>query len=237
MDKYKRILIKISGESLSGEGKNGFDVPSIEQIASEIVEIQKLGVSVCIVIGGGNIIRGATMQESGVDRVIADHMGMMSTIINSVLLKNFLEKHSGVESRVMSALPISDVCEPYIHKKALRHLNKDRIVIFAAGTGNPYFSTDTASILRAIEMKCDIIFKGTKTDGVYSADPKKDKNATKYSQITYNKVLEENLKIMDASAVALARDNRMEIVVFSILQKNNLLSIIKEESNNYTYIN
>lgn len=235
--RYKRILIKISGESLSGENKNGFNAETTKAFMSQIVELKKLGVEICIVIGGGNIVRGVELEPQGVARVTADHMGMLGTIINAIFLQNFFEKEFNVQCRVMSAIPVADICEGYITRRALRHLEKGRIVIFAAGTGNPFFSTDTSSVLRAVETNCDVIFKGTKTDGVYSSDPKIDKNAQHYKKISYDEILEKNLQIMDGAAVALARDSKIPIVVFSIFKKGNMMAVLQNNCEDCTIIN
>lgn len=234
--RYKRILLKLSGESLVGEGEYGFNIEFVRKISNEIIDLYRAGISICIVIGGGNILRGAALEENGVNRVTADHMGMMGTIINALLLQNIFEKEFSVSCRVMSALYITKVCEPYIHRKAVRHLEKGRIVICAAGTGNPFFSTDTAAVLRAVEMKCDIIMKGTKTDGIYSSDPRIDSDAKHFRNITYDQVIEKKLKIMDAAAIILAREYKIPIIVFSIFVADNMRSILINNNGNFTLV-
>lgn len=216
--KYKRILLKVSGESLMGERQFGHDPATIARICTDIKEVHDAGAEVCLVVGGGNIFRGISAAASGMERAGADYMGMLATVMNALALQNTLEK-IGVQSRVLSAIPMQSVCEPYIRRRASRHMEKGRIVIFAAGTGNPFFTTDTAAALRATEMGCDAIFKGTQVDGVYSADPKKDKTAKRYDVITYKEVLHDDLAVMDAAAISLARENKIPIVVFSIQEK------------------
>lgn len=233
---YKRVLIKISGESLVGEGKSGFNINFIQRIAGEIVDLYNLGISICIVIGGGNILRGSELEKLGVDRVTADHMGMMGTIINSILLQNIIESDFSVHCRVMSALYVTKICEPYIHRKAIRHLEKQRIVICAAGTGNPFFSTDTSAVLKSIELKCDLLLKGTKTNGVYSDDPKVNSDVEHYKNITYDDIIKKNIKIMDAAAIVLAREHKIPIIVGSIFVKNNIVSILSKNSGEFTLI-
>jgi len=214
---YKRVLLKLSGEALMGNLDYGIDTAMLRRIAAEIKVVQDLGVQVCLVVGAGNIFRGMTGVASGIDRTSADHMGMLATVMNAIAIQNALEQE-GVDSRVQSAFPIASVCEPYIRRKAIRHMEKGRVVIFAAGTGNPFFTTDTAAALRAAEMSCDGLLKGTQVDGVYTADPKINPDAVKYDQLDYHTVLSKNLKVMDASAIALARENNIPIVVFSIHQ-------------------
>ena len=225
---FKRILLKLSGEALRSDRDLEIDPQIVQEIAREIGEINQLGVSVGVVIGGGNIFRGLSASARGMDRVTADHMGMLATVINSLALQDFLERDE-VVTRVMSAIRMENVAEPYIRRKALRHLEKNRVVIFAAGTGNPYFTTDSAAALRAIEIKADAVLKATKVDGVYSADPVKVKDAEKYSEISYDTVLEENLKVMDATAITLCRENEIQIIVFKLLQKGNLKRVILGE--------
>jgi len=225
---FKRILLKLSGEALRSDRDLEIDPQIVQEIAREIGEINQLGVSVGVVIGGGNIFRGLSASARGMDRVTADHMGMLATVINSLALQDFLERDE-VVTRVMSAIRMENVAEPYIRRKALRHLEKNRVVIFAAGTGNPYFTTDSAAALRAIEIKADAVLKATKVDGVYSADPVKVKDAEKYSEISYDTVLEENLKVMDATAITLCRENEIPIIVFKLLQKGNLKRVILGE--------
>ncbi len=212
---YKRVLLKLSGEALMGDQSYGQDLSTIERISKEIKAAAETGLEICVVVGGGNIFRGIAAAEAGMERSSADYLGMLATIMNSLAMQNMLEK-LGVDTRVLSAIPMMTVCEPYIRRRAERHLEKGRVVIFAAGTGNPYFTTDTAAALRALEMRCDAILKGTQVDGVYSADPKEDKNATRYESLSYNDVLTKDLRVMDASAISLARENNLPILVFSI---------------------
>jgi uridylate kinase len=214
--KYKRIVLKLSGEVLRG-GKTGdpIDAATLEKTCSQVKEIADLGVEVCVVIGGGNIFRGLQGSQRGVDRTTGDYMGMLATVINALALMDGLEK-MGVTTRVQSAIPMNQIAEPFILRRAMRHLEKGRVVIFAAGTGNPYFTTDTAATLRANEMACEAIFKGTKVDGVYDKDPKKHPDATRYDTVSYDEVLQKHLGVMDASAIALARDNNLPIIVFSL---------------------
>ena len=223
---YSRILLKLSGEALQGDLGYGIDNKTLKRIANEIGEVVKLGVQVSIVIGGGNIYRGVSAAGQGMDRTTADYMGMLATAINSLALQHFLEKE-GLTTRVQTALELNRVAEPYIQRRAMRHLEKGRVVIFAAGTGNPYFTTDTAAALRAAEMNCSVIMKGTQVDGVYTSDPLKDSNAKKYDSISYSKVLAENLDVMDSSAISLARDNKIPIIIFSIKETNSFFSAIK----------
>ena len=213
--RWRRVLMKMSGEALLGEMPSGHDRAVLERLAGDVADVQALGVQQCLVIGGGNIVRGASLAGSGIDRASADYMGMLGTVINALAVQAFIER-AGVESRVMSAIPMSAVCEPYIRRRAIRHLEKGRVVLFAAGTGNPFFTTDTGAALRAAEMNCEAILKGTQVDGVYSADPKKDPHATRYQRLSYQKVLADDLKVMDASAISLARESRIPIVVFRV---------------------
>ena len=213
--KYRRVLLKLSGEGLMGEGEYGLDTPTVERIASEIASVHAMGVQVSLVVGGGNIFRGMSPAASNMERTSADYMGMLATVINALALQSVIER-AGVHTRVQSAIPMAMVCEPYIRRKALRHLEKGRVVIFAAGTGNPFFTTDTASALRAVEMGCDALLKGTQVDGVYSDDPKSVKDAERFESLTYQEVLSRDLKVMDTSAIALARDNKVPILIFSI---------------------
>lgn len=222
---FARIMIKLSGEALLGKKEFGIDSNVVDSISEDISKISKKNVQICIVVGGGNIFRGVAGASQGIERGTADSMGMLATVINSMAIQNSIEKNM-VPSRVLSAVPMQTVCEPFIRRRAIRHLEKGRVVIFAGGTGNPYFTTDTAAALRAAEMNCTVIMKGTKVDGVYSKDPIKYSNAKKYDNISYSKVLSDNLKIMDASAVSLARDNKIPIIVFSINKKNAVSSII-----------
>ena len=212
---YAKVLIKVSGEALMGKLPYGHDQTVIERICKEIKAVTKMGVQVCLVVGAGNIYRGMTGAEHGMERASADYMGMLATVLNALALQNTLEKMQ-VETRVLSAIQMMEICEPYIRRRALRHMEHGRVVIFAAGTGNPFFTTDTTAALRAAEMGCDAIFKATQVDGVYSADPKKDKKAERYDSLTYSQVLKNDLKVMDASAISLARENNIPIVVFSI---------------------
>ena len=225
---FSRVMIKLSGEALLGNKEFGIDSDIVDKIAIDVVNIAKNNIEVCIVVGGGNIFRGVAGASQGIERGTADSMGMLATVINAMAIQNSIEKHN-IPSRVLSAVPMQTVCEPFIRRRAIRHLEKGRIVIFAGGTGNPYFTTDTAAALRAAEMNCTVLMKGTKVDGVYTSDPIKDKNAVRFDHITYSKVLSDNLGIMDASAISLARDNSIPIIVFSIHTNNALLSIIKGE--------
>ena len=226
---FSRVMIKLSGEALLGSKEFGIDSDVVDKIALDVVNVAKNNIEVCIVVGGGNIFRGVAGASQGIERGTADSMGMLATVINALAIQNSIEKHN-IPSRVLSAVPMQTVCEPFIRRKAIRHLEKGRIVIFAGGTGNPYFTTDTAAALRAAEMNCTVLMKGTKVDGVYTSDPVKDKNAERYENITYSRVLSDNLGIMDASAISLARDNSIPIIVFSIHAKNALVSIINGES-------
>jgi uridylate kinase len=223
--KYRRVLLKISGEVLMGPGEFGLDSDTVARIASDVRAGVDLGVEVCLVIGGGNIFRGLSGAAAGIERASADYMGMLATVINALALQNALER-AGVHTRVLSAIPMSTICEPYIRRRAIRHMEKGRVVIFAAGTGNPFFTTDTAAALRASEMGCHALLKGTKVDGVYSADPTRDKTAQRYEQLTYLEVLSRDLKVMDASAISLARENRIPILVFSIQETGNFAKVL-----------
>ena len=225
---YNRVLLKLSGEALMGEQQFGIDPAVANRIATDIGEIQQLGVQTAVVIGGGNLFRGLAASAKGMDRATADYMGMLATVINGLALQDALEKHN-VVTRVASAIEMRAVAEPFIRRRAVRHLEKGRVVVFAAGTGNPYFTTDTAAALRAMEMKADVILKGTKVDGIYTADPMLDKTATKYSEISYLKVLEQGLKVMDATAISLCMDNRLPIVVFNLRTAGNLKRVIMGE--------
>jgi uridylate kinase len=232
--KWKKILLKISGESLMGNDAFGINTDVVKSFAIEINDVVKSGVQICIVVGGGNIYRGISGTKTGMDRATGDHMGMLATVMNSLAIQNALEQ-IGVETRVQSALPISAVCEPYIRRRAKRHMQKGRVVIFAAGTGNPYFTTDTAAALRASEMNCDALVKATLVDGVYSADPKYDKTATKFDNLSYLDVLRKDLKVMDASAISLARENNIPIIVCSIIKDRNLSKVLSGKGS-YTII-
>jgi uridylate kinase len=223
--RFKRILLKVSGEVLMGEEAFGISIDTTTRIAAEIARAARSGVEICLVIGGGNIFRGLTGAASGMDRVSADYMGMLATVMNALALQNALERQ-GMETRVLSGITMTSVCEPYIRRRAIRHMEKDRIVIFAAGTGSPFFTTDTAAALRAAEMNCDALFKGTGVDGVYSSDPKTNPAATRFDQLTYQDVLARNLKVMDAAAVSLMRDSGIPIVVFSIREEDGLQKVI-----------
>lgn len=221
---YKRILLKMSGEVLMGEKEFGLDSDTVQRVAKDIKETVDLGIQVCVVVGAGNIFRGVSGASAGMDRTTADYMGMLGIVINALALQNALE-HIGVQTRVQSAIRMDAICEPYIRRRAMRHMEKGRVVIFAAGTGNPYFTTDTAGALRASEMDCDAIFKGTKVDGVYTADPHKDKKAKRFDRISYIDVLTKDLKVMDATAISLARENNIPIVVFSVREKGNFAKV------------
>lgn len=225
---YNRVLLKLSGEGLMGKKEFGLDTEYVDQIASEVKKVHDLGTQICLVIGGGNIFRGISDAAAGIDRTSADHMGMLATVMNALAMQSALERQ-GVQTRVQSAIPMQSVCEPYIRRRAIRHMEKGRIVIFAAGTGNPFFTTDTAAALRAVEMNCDAILKGTQVDGVYSADPKKDPNAKRYDHLTYKEVLTNDLKVMDAAAITLARENGLPIVVFSMHEPDSFAQVIRSE--------
>ena len=222
---YKRILLKLSGESLLGGADYGIDPAVIRRLAKEIREVTRLGVEVALVIGGGNIFRGAGLAAAGIDRVTGDHMGMLATVMNALALQDALERED-VFTRVMSAIKINQVCEDYIRRRALRHLEKGRVVIFAAGTGNPFFTTDSAASLRAVEVNADIMLKATKVDGVYTADPMKDKDAQRYDRLTYDEVLDKKLMVMDATAIVLCRDHAVPIVVFDITRPGALMDVV-----------
>jgi len=222
---YKRVVLKMSGEVLQGKQGYGIDPKVTSSIAEEIKDVKKLGVEIAIVIGGGNIYRGSTAEGQGVDRTTADYMGMLATVINGLALQDSLEK-AGVFTRVQTAIDMQELAEPYIRRKAMRHLEKNRVVIFVAGTGNPYFSTDTAASLRAIELGADVILKATKVDGVYSADPKKDKTAKKFKSLKYIQVLKKSLKVMDATAISLCMDNKLPIIVFNLTKKGNIKRVL-----------
>ncbi|MBA2257437.1 MAG: UMP kinase [Acidobacteria bacterium] len=226
---YQRILLKLSGEALMGEQQFGIDPGVTTQIAKDVREIQELGVQTAIVIGGGNLFRGLAASAKGMDRATADYMGMLATVINALALQDALE-HQGVVTRVASAIEMRAVAEPFIRRRAVRHLEKGRVVVFAAGTGNPYFTTDTAAALRAMEMKADVILKATKVDGIYTADPVTHPDATKYDDISYLKVLEQGLKVMDATAISLCMDNKLPIVVFNLRTKGNLRRVVMGEA-------
>ncbi|TFH22052.1 MAG: UMP kinase [Myxococcales bacterium] len=226
--KYPRVLLKLSGEALAGQAKYGIDPEIVARLAREISEVHATGCSIAIVVGGGNIFRGLSASELGMDRSTADYMGMLATILNSLALQEAIER-AGVPTRVQSALEIREVAEPYIRRRAVRHIEKRRVVIFAAGTGNPFFTTDTAAGLRAIEIGASVIMKATRVDGVYSADPEKDPSATRYSFLTYQQVLNDDLRVMDATAIALCRENAMPIVVFDGTRPGNILRAVMGE--------
>ena len=226
--RYQRILVKLSGEALMGEGDYGIDPAMIKRIALELQEISVMGVKVAVVIGGGNIFRGAGLARAGMDRVTADHMGMLATVMNALAMQDALES-LGLYARVMSAIRINQVCEDYIRRRAVRHLEKERIVIFATGTGNPFFTTDTAAALRAIEINADLLLKATKVNGVYSDDPVKNPSATRFSRLTFDKVLTDKLNVMDATAVVMCRDNRLPLRVFNLNNAGDLTRIVRGE--------
>ena len=228
---FKRVLLKISGEALMGDQGYGLHPPTVEQIATEVKTVHDVGAEICMVIGGGNIFRGLQGSAQGMERTTADYMGMLATVMNALAMQSSLEEQ-GVHTRVVSAIPMDQVCEPYIRRRAVRHLEKKRVVIFAAGTGNPYFTTDTAATLRASEMACEAIFKGTQVDGIYDKDPNKHRDALRYASVTYDEVLQKRLKVMDASAIALARDNNLPIIVFSLDEPGGFKGIL---SGNGTY--
>lgn len=225
---YRRVMLKISGEALMGDQGFGLHPPTVERIAREVLSVHALGVEICMVIGGGNIFRGLQGSAQGMERTTADYMGMLATVMNALGMQAALEK-VGLHTRVISAIPMDQVCEPYIRRRAVRHLEKKRVCIFAAGTGNPYFTTDTAATLRASEMSCEAIFKGTKVDGVYDKDPMVHADAVRYDRVTYDEVLSKHLGVMDASAIALARENRLPIIVFSLDAPGGFRSILSGE--------
>jgi len=227
--KYKRILLKLSGEALMGDRQYGIDPARLADYAEDIKAITNLGVEVAIVIGGGNIFRGVAGASNGMDRVQGDHMGMLATVINGLALQGALED-SGIPTRLQSAIHIDEVAEPFIMRKAVRHLEKGRVVIFGGGTGNPYFTTDSAAVLRAIEIKADVILKGTRVDGIYTADPEKDNNAVKFDHISFDDVLKKGLKVMDTTAFTLSQENALPIIVFDMNKKGNLLKVISGEN-------
>jgi uridylate kinase len=227
--RFKRVLLKLSGEALMGKGSYGIDIAVCEALAADIKQVMQLGVQVAVVIGGGNIFRGLAGAAEGMDRAAADYMGMLATVMNALAFHNALER-ANVGSRVMSAIPMPTVCESYVRSKALHHMQRGRVVIFAAGTGNPFFTTDTTAALRAIETDCEILAKATQVDGVYSADPKKVPDAVRYDRLTYDEVLARNLKVMDGAAIALARDNHLPVIVFSIEESGSLLKMLRGEA-------
>ena len=227
--KYKRILLKLSGEALMGSKNSHIDPAVLEQYSDEIKAVKEQGVELAIVIGGGNIFRGGQAEAMGIDRVQGDYMGMLATVINAMALQSALEKH-GLYTRLMSGIKMEQVCEPFIRRRAIRHLEKGRIVIFGAGTGNPYFTTDTAAVLRGVEVHADVILKGTRVDGVYTADPEKDKSAVKFDYISFEDVLKKGLNVMDTTAFTLSQENKLPIVVFDMNKKGNLLKICEGEN-------
>jgi uridylate kinase len=223
---YARVLLKVSGEALMGESNYGIDVATVDRIAADVKEAADSGTQVCMVIGGGNIFRGLAGAAKGIDRATADYMGMLATVMNALAMQAALER-TGLPSRVQSAIPMSSVCEPYVRRRAIRHMEKGRVVIFAAGTGNPFFTTDTAAALRAAEMNCDAMLKATQVDGVYSADPKKYPDAIRYESLSYHEVLARDLAVMDASAISLSRENGIPILVFSLHDRGALAKVLK----------
>jgi uridylate kinase len=225
---YRRVLLKLSGEALLGDREYGLDTDMVSGIARDIGDVVAMGVEVCVVIGGGNIFRGVSGASKGMDRAQADYMGMLATVMNALAMQNALERVD-VPTRVQSAIPMASVCEPYIRRRAMRHMEKGRVVIFGAGTGNPFFTTDTAAALRAAEMNCDALLKGTQVDGVYSADPRKVREATRYDRLTYHDVLAEDLKVMDAAAISLSRENRLPIIVFNIHASGAFAQVMRGE--------
>ncbi len=226
---FKRILLKLSGESLAGDAKFGINLEVLRRYSAEVKKIVDLGVQVAIVIGGGNIFRGISAAAREMDRVSADYMGMLATVINSMAMQNALE-NIGVVTRAQTAIPMNQIAEPFIRRKAVRHLEKGRVVIFAAGTGNPYFTTDTAAVLRAVEIEAEVILKGTRVDGVYTADPEKDPTAKKFDELSYLKVLNDELRVMDTTAITLSMDNNLPIIVFNMEAENNLRRVVLGES-------
>ncbi len=227
--KYKRLMLKLSGEALMGGAGYGIEMSVATRLAADIAEAVQAGCEICVVVGGGNIFRGLAGAADGMDRATGDYMGMLATVMNALALENTLQK-AGVEARAMSAIPMPTVCEPYVRPKALVHMDRGHVVIFAAGTGNPYFTTDTAATLRAIEMNCDAVAKATQVDGVYSADPKKDPDAKRFDELSFSEVLVRNLKVMDGAAIALARDNDLPVIVFSIDEPGNLLKVLRGQA-------
>lgn len=225
---YKRVLLKLSGEALMGPEAFGIHQETVERVANEVKEGKALGVQLCLVIGGGNIFRGLSMAENGMERASADYMGMLATVMNALAMQNALES-VGVSTRVMSAIEMTSVCEPYIRRRALRHMEKGRVVIFAAGSGNPFFTTDTAAALRAAEMGCDALMKGTQVDGVYSDDPKKNPDAVRYDELSYMDVLKNDLRVMDQTAISLTRENKIPIVVFPLAEQGGVVGALNGE--------
>lgn len=226
--RYQRIMLKLSGEVLMGEGEFGIDPITISRLAQEIARVNRAGVQVGLVIGGGNLFRGAGLAESGIDRVTADHMGMLATVMNSLAMQDALERQ-GIYARVMSAIRIQEVCEDYIRRRAIRHLEKGRVVVLAAGTGNPFFTTDSAAALRAVEIGADVMLKATKVDGIYTEDPMKNPNAERYETITYDEALRHDLKVMDATAIVMCRDNDIPLRVFNVNRENEIIRVVQGE--------
>ena len=226
--KFKRILLKLSGEALMGEKQYGIDIERVAQYAKDIQAVHAKGIEIALVIGGGNIYRGLSAEKAGMDRVQADYMGMLATVINSMALQDALEK-TGVKTRLLTAIKMEQICEPFIRRRAMRHLEKGRIVIFGAGTGNPYFTTDTAASLRAVEINADVVMKGTRVDGIYTADPLKDSNATRYDEITFDEVYKRNLNVMDMTAFTLCHENKLPIIVFDMNKPGNLMRLAEGE--------
>lgn len=233
--KYKRILFKVSGEAMMGDKGFGHDPAAISRICNQIINTVKQGCQICVVVGGGNIFRGVSAAAAGMERASADYMGMLATCINGLALQSALEK-ADVPTRMQSAIQMDSICEPYVKRRAVRHLEKGRVVIFTAGTGNPFFTTDTAAVLRAIETNCDAIFKGTQVDGVYSADPKTNPDSTRYDRLSYRDVIKQDLKVMDQTAITLAKDNKLPIIVFSIKNENALQEVVNAQGK-FTIIN
>ncbi len=226
--KYRRVLLNVSGEALMGEGNFGIDIATVDRIANDVKDAAAAGSEICMVIGGGNIFRGLAGAAKGIERATADYMGMLATVMNALAMQAALER-CGLACRVQSAIPMSSVCEPYVRRRAIRHMEKGRVVIFAAGTGNPFFTTDTAAALRAAEMSCNAMLKATNVDGVYSADPKKNPAATRYETLTYHEVLARDLQVMDASAISLSRENGIPILVFSLHEQGQLAKVLRGE--------
>lgn len=229
LPRFRRVLLKMSGEALMGRREYGHDRDVLSFLARDVAAVHAMGIELCLVIGGGNIVRGSTLAAAGVERATADYMGMLGTVINALAVQSVIEK-LGVPTRVMSAIPMAAVCEPYIRRRAVRHLEKGRVVIFAAGTGNPFFTTDTAAALRAAETGCDALLKGTQVDGVYSADPRRDPTAQRYDRLSYLEVLSRDLRVMDASAIALARESRIPIIVFAIGEPGSFPRVLRGEA-------
>ncbi len=232
---YKRILFKVSGEAMMGDKGFGHDPQAISRICNQIINTIQQGCQICVVVGGGNIFRGVSVAAAGMERASADYMGMLATCINGLALQSALEK-AGIPTRMQSAIQMDSICEPYVKRRAVRHLEKGRVVIFTAGTGNPFFTTDTAAVLRAIETNCDAIFKGTQVDGVYSADPKTNPEATRYDRLSYRDVIKQDLKVMDQTAITLAKDNKLPVIVFSIKNENALQEVVNSQGK-FTIIN